>query len=118
MTIDSLLGVPQFPSAMATIHTSTSATLTLTEPLPLDSGQALESVEIAYETYGELAQDKSNAILIFHALTMDQYVANPHPITGKQMVFVAPPEDKGIWTGWRKELEGLAAIWPQIVTLG
>ena len=41
-----------------------------------------------------------------------------HPITGKQMVFVAPPEDKGVWTGWRKELEGLAAIWPQIVTLG
>ena len=41
-----------------------------------------------------------------------------HPITGKQMVFVAPPEGKGVWTGWRKELEGLAAIWPQIVTLG
>lgn len=41
-----------------------------------------------------------------------------HPITGKQMVFMAPLEDKGIWTGWRKELEGLAAIWPQIVTLG
>ena len=41
-----------------------------------------------------------------------------HPITGQQMVFVAPPEDKGSWTGWRKELEGLAAIWPQIVTLG
>lgn len=41
-----------------------------------------------------------------------------HPITGKQMVFMAPPDDQGIWTGWRKELEGLAAIWPQIVTLG
>ena len=41
-----------------------------------------------------------------------------HPITGKQMVFVAPPDDTGIWNGWRKELEGLAAIWPQIVTLG
>lgn len=41
-----------------------------------------------------------------------------HPITGKQMVFVALPDDKGIWTEWRKELEGLAAIWPQIVTLG
>lgn len=41
-----------------------------------------------------------------------------HPITGKQMVFVAPPDDTGIWNEWRKELEGLAAIWPQIVTLG
>jgi len=68
---------------MVMIPTSTSATITLPAPLPLDSGQALESVQIAYETYGELAQDKSNAILIFHALTMDQYVANPHPITGK-----------------------------------
>ncbi len=41
-----------------------------------------------------------------------------HPITGKQMVFVAPPPDSGAWGAWRKELEGLAAIWPQIVTLG
>lgn len=41
-----------------------------------------------------------------------------HPITGRQMVFVAPPDDRGIWTEWRKELEGLEAIWPQIVTLG
>ncbi len=42
-----------------------------------------------------------------------------HPITAQQMVFVAPPADNvGIWSDWRKELEGLAAIWPQIVTLG
>ncbi len=41
-----------------------------------------------------------------------------HPITGKQMVFVAPPPDSGVWGAWRKELEGLAAIWPQIVTFG
>lgn len=68
---------------MATILTSTSGKLTLPSALSLDSGQTLESVEIAYETYGELAADKSNVILIFHALTMDQYVANPHPITGK-----------------------------------
>ena len=51
--------------------------------LPLDSGQVLSGVEIAFETYGELNADKSNAVLIFHALTMDQYVASPHPITGK-----------------------------------
>ena len=68
---------------MATISTSTSSTLILPAALPLDSGQVLDRVEIAYETYGELAADKSNAILICHALTMDQYVANPHPITGK-----------------------------------
>ena len=58
-------------------------TLTLPDPLPLDSGQVLERVEIAYETYGALNPDKSNAILVCHALTMDQYVASPHPVTGK-----------------------------------
>ena len=52
-------------------------------PLPLDSGQVLEACEIAYETYGNLAADKSNAVLVCHALTGDQYLASPHPITGK-----------------------------------
>ncbi|WEK48305.1 MAG: homoserine O-acetyltransferase [Candidatus Andeanibacterium colombiense] len=60
-----------------------STTLVLDAPLPLDSGQALERVEIAYETYGTLKPDGSNAILIFHALTGDQYVASKHPRTGK-----------------------------------
>jgi len=55
----------------------------LAADLPLDSGQVLSGVEIAYETYGDLAADKSNAILICHALTGDQYVASDHPITGK-----------------------------------
>jgi homoserine O-acetyltransferase len=68
---------------MATVPASTSSSLVLAQALPLDSGQRLERVTVAYETYGELAADKSNAILIFHALTMDQYVASPHPITGK-----------------------------------
>ena len=51
--------------------------------LPLDSGQSLSNAEIAYETYGKLSDDRSNAILICHALTGDQYVASEHPITGK-----------------------------------
>ncbi|UIP07610.1 homoserine O-acetyltransferase [Erythrobacter sp. SDW2] len=58
-------------------------TLALPQPLPLDSGQLLERVEIAYETYGELAADRSNAILVCHALTGDQYLASTHPVTGK-----------------------------------
>ncbi|MXO89216.1 homoserine O-acetyltransferase MetX [Pontixanthobacter aquaemixtae] len=57
--------------------------ITLPDPLPLDSGEALEHVQIAYETYGELAADKSNAILLCHALTGDQFVAREHPVTGK-----------------------------------
>jgi homoserine O-acetyltransferase len=57
--------------------------ITLLGPLPLDCGAALAPVQIAYETYGTLNADKSNAILICHALTGDQYVASTHPITGK-----------------------------------
>ena len=57
--------------------------VTLLGPLPLDCGAALAPVEIAYETYGSLNPDKSNAVLICHALTGDQYVASTHPITGK-----------------------------------
>ena len=55
----------------------------LADPLPLDCGQALEGVRIAYQTYGTLAPDRSNAILLCHALTGDQYVASAHPVTGK-----------------------------------
>jgi homoserine O-acetyltransferase len=52
-------------------------------PLRLACQQDLAPFSIAYQTYGELNADKSNAILICHALTLDQYVASPHPITGK-----------------------------------
>ena len=52
-------------------------------PLTLDCGQSLSPYRIAYQTYGTLNAAKSNAILICHALTGDQHVANVHPITGK-----------------------------------
>lgn len=57
--------------------------LELNEPLALDCGEDLAPVTIAYQTYGQLNADKSNAVLICHALTGDQYVADPHPLTGK-----------------------------------
>ncbi len=51
--------------------------------LKLESQQELSPFQIAYETYGTLNSDRSNAILICHALTGDQYVASSHPVTGK-----------------------------------
>ena len=56
---------------------------TLDRPLPLDSGAALARPEIAFEAYGPLNDARDNVILICHALTMDQYVASTHPLTGK-----------------------------------
>ncbi|MCB2065206.1 MAG: homoserine O-acetyltransferase [Erythrobacter sp.] len=68
---------------MATAQTIDFRRVTLPDPLPLDSGRELMGVQVAYETYGELAADRSNAVLIFHALTGDQFVAGRHPVTGK-----------------------------------
>ena len=52
-------------------------------PVKLDNGAEFAPVDFAYETYGELNAEKSNAVLVCHALTGDQYVASNHPITGK-----------------------------------
>ena len=53
------------------------------KPLILDCGRTLSPFSIAYMTYGTLNAAKSNAILICHALTGDQFVASEHPVTGK-----------------------------------
>ncbi len=52
-------------------------------PLRLDAGVRLSPFQIAYQTYGALNADRSNAILVCHALTGDQHVANTNPVTGK-----------------------------------
>lgn len=52
-------------------------------PLPLDSGAILPELEIGYQTYGRLNESRTNAVLVCHALTGDQYAASTHPITGK-----------------------------------
>jgi homoserine O-acetyltransferase len=61
------------------------ARVTLAEdtPMALDSGQQIGPINIAYTTYGRLNAARSNAVLVCHALTGDQFVAEPHPITGK-----------------------------------
>jgi len=52
-------------------------------PLKLDAGVELSPFQIAYKTYGALNADRSNAVLICHALTGDQHVASANPVTGK-----------------------------------
>jgi homoserine O-acetyltransferase/O-succinyltransferase len=47
-------------------------------PLPLVSGETLPSLTLAYETYGKLNREKSNAILVCHALSGDSHVAGFH----------------------------------------
>ena len=49
----------------------------------LVSGLSIQHLKIAFKTFGELNADKTNAILICHALTGDQYVTGKNPITNK-----------------------------------
>lgn len=53
------------------------------EPLTLDSGQVLAPFQVAYETYGRLNATASNAVLVCHGLTGDQYALGEHPVTKK-----------------------------------
>ena len=52
--------------------------------LKLESGDIIDSFKLAFKTYGKLNTDKTNAILVCHALTGDQYVAGNNPITGRE----------------------------------
>lgn len=49
-----------------------------TNPLYLESGRILEPYDIAYETYGELNEDKSNVIWVTHALTGSHHAAGTY----------------------------------------
>ena len=51
--------------------------------LTLESGYKLDELKVAFKTYGNLNKNRSNAILICHALTADQFLADKNPITKK-----------------------------------
>ncbi|HZH47436.1 MAG TPA: homoserine O-acetyltransferase [Roseococcus sp.] len=57
--------------------------LVLAEGLALDCGVTIRPLSVAYRTYGTLNAARSNAVLVCHALTGDQYVAETQPVTGK-----------------------------------
>ncbi len=52
--------------------------LAFDEELPLDCGRSLDQYEIVYETYGELNAERSNAVLVCHALSGDHHAAGYH----------------------------------------
>ena len=58
-------------------------TLATTQPLTLSSGKQISHFPLAYQTYGTLNEAHSNAILVCHGLTADQYLASRHPVTDK-----------------------------------
>src|ERR671927_1551930 len=71
------------PQSRADAPSSPVARFGLDQPLAMDAGVMLAPWQIAYQTYGTLNADRSNAVMICHALTGDQHVANEHPVTGK-----------------------------------
>ncbi|MFW7341775.1 homoserine O-acetyltransferase [Pollutimonas sp. H1-120] len=62
--------------------------ISFTEPLALTSGQVLPSYELAVETYGVLNQERSNAVLVCHALNASHHVAG---------IAADDPRDIGWW---------------------
>ena len=69
------------------------------KPLKLDCGKTINNFPLAYETYGSLNESKDNAILVFHALTGDQYVTGINPVTKKEGWWIhAVGPDKSIDT--------------------
>ena len=62
--------------------------LTFDQPLPLQSGATIRGYTLAYETYGQLNADKSNAVLVCHALNASHHVAG---------VYEGQPKSEGWW---------------------
>ena len=58
--------------------------LFIKQSLELDCGKTIKDFSVAYETYGTLNKNKNNAVLVFHALTGDQFVTNINPITKRE----------------------------------
>ena len=58
--------------------------LLIDQKLELDCGKIIKDFPLAYETYGTLNKKKNNAVLVFHALTGDQFATNINPITKRE----------------------------------
>lgn len=60
------------------------STLHVDQPLALDCGKTLAQYDLVYETYGTLNADKSNAVLICHALSGDHHAAGYHDMADRK----------------------------------
>ncbi|MGH8579443.1 MAG: homoserine O-acetyltransferase MetX, partial [Gammaproteobacteria bacterium] len=72
------------PSPAGAVGLVTPQKLHFDQPLRLDCGSVLESYELVVETYGELNPERSNAILICHALSGDHHAAGYHSSTDRK----------------------------------
>ena len=77
--------MPSKTASQREVDTPSSLVVTFPAETPLvtDVGVSLAPFTVAYQTYGTLNAARSNAILVCHALTGDQHVANANPLTGK-----------------------------------
>ncbi|MCY4407600.1 MAG: homoserine O-acetyltransferase, partial [Rhodospirillaceae bacterium] len=78
-----MTAMPKSQAAAAHARTGLSVELGREAPLELDCGVSLGPFTLAYQTYGTLNEERSNAVLVCHALTGDQFVVGPHPLTGR-----------------------------------
>ncbi|MGH6932508.1 MAG: homoserine O-acetyltransferase MetX [Dongiaceae bacterium] len=74
---------PRSPAANRTDLPGQRVTFGADRPMRLDSGIEFGPFTLAYQTYGTLNRERSNAIMVCHALTGDQFVAETHPVTGR-----------------------------------
>ena len=67
---------------------ATPQSMTFDAPLPLQSGASIRGYSLSYETYGTLNADKSNAVLVCHALNASHHVAG---------VYAGQDKSEGWW---------------------